>query len=85
MRCLLSGLLFSFLTAGHAENDELESGLVHPLLLSSENKQSEDEVQDYDSEEASEDSRKPATSITSAYRLLTPSIKVWSFIQSIFR
>ncbi|XP_008812458.2 LOW QUALITY PROTEIN: SPX domain-containing membrane protein OsI_21475-like [Phoenix dactylifera] len=63
--------------AGHEENDELESGLVRPLLLSSENKQNEDGDQDYDdSEEASEDSHMPATSIASAYRLLTPSVKV---------
>ncbi|XP_019702499.2 SPX domain-containing membrane protein OsI_21475 isoform X2 [Elaeis guineensis] len=63
--------------AGHAENDGLESGLVRPLLLSAENKQNEDGDQDYDdSEEASEDSHKPATSIASAYRLLTPSVKV---------
>ncbi|XP_072966884.1 SPX domain-containing membrane protein OsI_21475-like [Typha angustifolia] len=63
--------------SGQAENEELENGLVQPLLLTSKNKQNEDEDQDCDdSEEASEDSRKPATSISSAYRLLTPSVKV---------
>lgn len=60
------------------ENDALEKGLAQPLLLSSEDKQEdEDDDQDIDvSEEAPEESRGPATSIGSAYRLLTPSVKV---------
>lgn len=60
------------------ENDSLEKGLKQPLLISSEDKQEdEDGDQDCDeSEEAVEDSRRPATSIGSAYRLLTPSVKV---------
>lgn len=60
------------------ENDALEKGLAQPLLLSSEDKQEdEDGDQDNDvSEEAPEESRGPATSIGSAYRLLTPSVKV---------
>ncbi|XP_043698293.1 SPX domain-containing membrane protein At4g22990-like isoform X2 [Telopea speciosissima] len=62
------------------ENDALEKGLAQPLLLSSEEKQ-EDEDNDGDqecdgSEEASEESHRPAASIASAYRLLTPSVKV---------
>ncbi|KAJ0967071.1 hypothetical protein J5N97_023988 [Dioscorea zingiberensis] len=62
--------------AGHVEND-LENGLEKPLLLSSEEKRDEDAEQEYDeSEEASQDSRQPATSLASAYRLLTPSVKV---------
>ncbi|KAJ9173523.1 hypothetical protein P3X46_016646 [Hevea brasiliensis] len=64
--------------AGPGENDVLEKGLKQPLLLSSEGKH-EDENGDGecdDSEEAPEESRRPATSIASAYRLLTPSVKV---------
>ncbi|EEF51082.1 SPX domain-containing membrane protein At4g22990 isoform X2 [Ricinus communis] len=63
---------------GPRENDALEKGLKQPLLLSSEAKQ-EDENDDGEcdaSEEAPEESRTPATSIVSAYRLLTPSVKV---------
>ncbi|RLM55032.1 SPX domain-containing membrane protein [Panicum miliaceum] len=56
---------------------QLENGLARPLLTDSENKQNGDEDEEIDdSEEAAEDSRKPATSIASAYRLLTPSVKV---------
>ncbi|PIA49699.1 hypothetical protein AQUCO_01300452v1 [Aquilegia coerulea] len=64
--------------AGPVENDALEKGLVQPLLLSSDTKQhDEDDSQDCDaSEEASEASPKAATSMGSAYKLLTPSIKV---------
>ncbi|KAK1324504.1 hypothetical protein QJS10_CPA01g02530 [Acorus calamus] len=64
--------------AGTTENEGLENGLRQPLILSSEDKkQDEDGDQENDeSEEASEESRKPATSIASAYRLLTPSVKV---------
>ncbi|CAL0303347.1 unnamed protein product [Lupinus luteus] len=58
------------------ENSALETGLNQPLLITSEDKVDEDADQDYDdSEEASEDSRQPAHSIRSAYRLLTPSVK----------
>ncbi|XP_073111954.1 SPX domain-containing membrane protein OsI_17046 isoform X2 [Elaeis guineensis] len=63
--------------AGRLENERLESGLVQPLLVNSKEKQDEDGEQDFDdSEEASEESHRPATSIASAYRLLTPSVKV---------
>ncbi|KAB1217167.1 hypothetical protein CJ030_MR4G021154 [Morella rubra] len=60
------------------ENGALEEGLKKPLLISSEDKQQdEDGEQECDeSEEASEESRLPVTSIRSAYRLLTPSVKV---------
>lgn len=60
------------------ENDEIEKGLTEPLLLSGE-KQHPDEDDDKDcedNEEALEQSHKPAASIASAYRLLTPSVKV---------
>ncbi|KAF3944735.1 hypothetical protein CMV_028819 [Castanea mollissima] len=60
------------------ENDALEHGLKQPLLVSSSEvkQQDEDGEQECDeSEEAPEDSHRPATSIRSAYRLLTPSVK----------
>lgn len=58
-----------------AENDALEKGLKQQLLTSSdENQQEEDECDG--SEEAPEESRVAANSIGSAYRLLTPSVKV---------
>ncbi|XP_028767526.1 SPX domain-containing membrane protein At4g22990 isoform X2 [Neltuma alba] len=61
----------------NAENDSLEEGVKQPLLITSERKEDEDADQDFDdSEEAPEESRRPATSIRSAYRLLTPSVKV---------
>ncbi|XP_059645381.1 SPX domain-containing membrane protein At4g22990-like isoform X2 [Cornus florida] len=64
--------------AESVQNDRLEKGLAQPLLLSSEdNQKDEDDDQECDeSEEAPEESRGPATSIGSAYRLLTPSVKV---------
>ncbi|KAA8521968.1 hypothetical protein F0562_012718 [Nyssa sinensis] len=64
--------------ADTTENDVLEKGLAQPLLLSSEdNEQDEDGDQELDgSEEAPEESRQPTASIGSAYRLLTPSVKV---------
>lgn len=63
--------------AGHVDGGQLEGGLVQPLLLNSEEKKTEDaDEENDDSEEASEDSRLPANSIASAYRLLTPSVKV---------
>ncbi|KAI5434766.1 hypothetical protein KIW84_021546 [Lathyrus oleraceus] len=59
------------------DSDALEKGLQQPLLITSEDKVDEDADQDNDdSEEAPEESRQPATSIGSAYRLLTPSVKV---------
>ncbi|KAI5328781.1 hypothetical protein L3X38_028178 [Prunus dulcis] len=63
---------------GTTENDALEKGLKQPLLISSDDKkEDEDGDQDIDeSEEAPEETRRPATSIQSAYRLLTPSVKV---------
>lgn len=60
------------------DNDALEKGITQPLLLTSEdNQQDQDSDEECDaSEEASEESRRPANSIGSAYRLLTPSVKV---------
>lgn len=60
------------------ENDALEKGIQQPLLITSEEKpEDEDGDQECDgSEEAAEESHRPATSIRSAYRLLTASVKV---------
>ncbi|XP_019413723.1 PREDICTED: SPX domain-containing membrane protein At4g22990-like isoform X2 [Lupinus angustifolius] len=64
-------------TQSNDENSALEKGLNQPLLITSEDKVDEDADQDCDeSEEAPEESRKPANSFRSAYRLLTPSVKV---------
>ncbi|CAA0831520.1 SPX domain-containing membrane protein [Striga hermonthica] len=59
-------------------HDNLEKGLTAPLLLTeTEHGQNDDDDQEYDeSEEAPEESRRPANSLKSAYRLLTPSVKV---------
>ncbi|XP_042459581.1 SPX domain-containing membrane protein OsI_21475-like isoform X2 [Zingiber officinale] len=64
--------------AGHVGIEALESGLVQPLLNGSEQKQNDDEECN-GSEEGPEESHKPATSIASAYRLLTPSVKGFFF------
>ncbi|XP_055817373.1 SPX domain-containing membrane protein At4g22990-like isoform X2 [Solanum dulcamara] len=60
------------------ENGLVQKGITQPLLLSAEEtKQDEDEDQDCDnSEESAEEIQKPVTSIVSAYKLLTPSVKV---------
>lgn len=66
-----------FVNTETVENGALEEG-KQPLLITSEEKQEDDEDPEGDgSEEAPEESRKPATSIVSAYRLLTPSVKVY--------
>lgn len=64
--------------SGKIENGLVQKGITQPLLLSAEEmKQDEDEDQDCDnSEESAEEIQKPVTSITSAYKLLTPSVKV---------
>ncbi|KAE8712868.1 hypothetical protein F3Y22_tig00110223pilonHSYRG00260 [Hibiscus syriacus] len=60
-----------------AEKNKLEKGLKQPLLITSEEKKEDDEDPEADeSEEDLEESRRPATSMVSAYRLLTPSVKV---------
>lgn len=58
------------------ENDALEKGVVQPLLLKSADDEQENEGECDGSEEAPEESRRPANSIVEAYRLLTPSVKV---------
>lgn len=75
--------LLYFLPTGHAKNETIENGFIQPLLTSSEVEQNEDGDEEYNESEASEDSHKAATSITSAYRLLTPSVKVSDFTFSI--
>ncbi|KAK4476549.1 hypothetical protein RD792_015705 [Penstemon davidsonii] len=61
------------------QTGSLENGVTTQPLLSSllEKQEDEDEDEEFDiSEEASEESHKPVTSIVSAYKLLTPSVKV---------
>lgn len=71
--------------AGTANNDALEKGVKQPLLISSQDSHENDGDEDGDqdeedgSEEAPEELRKAATSLTSAYRLLTPSVKASNF------
>lgn len=61
---------------GYQRAEDFENNV--PLLLNSQEKLDEDGDQEYDgSEEASNNSQRPTTSIASAYRLLTPSVKVW--------
>ncbi|KAJ8573260.1 hypothetical protein K7X08_009771 [Anisodus acutangulus] len=66
--------------SGQIENGLVQKGITQPLLLSAEDKkQDEDEDEDQDcdnSEESAEEIQKPVTSIVSAYKLLTPSVKV---------
>ncbi|MBA0562844.1 hypothetical protein Golob_007865, partial [Gossypium lobatum] len=68
--------------AGTVVNYAVENGITQPLLLSTELKQGENGDQEYDDgeEESCEKTRKPVTSIVSAYRLLTPSVKVQLFV-----
>ncbi|KAL0331328.1 UNVERIFIED_CONTAM: SPX domain-containing membrane protein [Sesamum angustifolium] len=66
-----------YLDFENSENDKLEKGLVQPLLTSKEHEQGDDGDQECDaSEEAPEESRLAANSLGSAYRLLTPSVKI---------
>lgn len=59
---------------GHQESANLEEGLAQPLLLGSEERL-DDNSEDNDEEDA-KSSHEPATSFASAYKLLTPSVKV---------
>lgn len=62
--------------SGLIENGLVQKGITQPLLLSAqEKKQDEDEDCD-NSQESAEEIQKPVTSIVSAYKLLTPSVKV---------
>uniref|UniRef100_A0A5B6ZET5 SPX domain-containing protein n=1 Tax=Davidia involucrata TaxID=16924 RepID=A0A5B6ZET5_DAVIN len=67
---------------GLIETGVVENSITQPLLLSlGEKQQDEDGDEECDvNEEASEEIRKPVTSVVSAYRLLTPSVKVQLFI-----
>lgn len=62
--------------AQHTASDTIvETGVFEPLLLGSEKSQ-QDEDEQQECEELSEVNRGPVNSIMSAYRLLTPSVKV---------
>lgn len=62
--------------------DAVKIDFTQPLLLNSEAKlQDNNDDQEFDDgEEDSDENHKPVTSIVSAYRLLTPSVKVQLFI-----
>lgn len=67
-------------SGGQAEEDVVKDGLTQPLILSSRTSEKfideEAELEIDDSVESSEDSRKPASSIVEAYKLVTPPVKV---------
>ncbi|KAE8657706.1 SPX domain-containing membrane protein [Hibiscus syriacus] len=68
---------------GSAVNYTVENGFTQPLLLNMESKQGQNGDQEYendDEEDSGEKTSKPVTSIVSAYRLLTPSVKVQLFV-----
>ncbi|PON85188.1 Major facilitator [Trema orientale] len=67
---------------GQFINVAVENDRTQPLLMNSEaHQEDEDEVQDCDdADEDSDKIQKPVDSIVSAYRLLTPSVKVQLFI-----
>ncbi|XP_010540536.1 PREDICTED: SPX domain-containing membrane protein At4g22990-like isoform X4 [Tarenaya hassleriana] len=62
-------------TNSAVQNGNLEKGLKQPLLITAEETEKDEDELD-ESEESLLHSRKPANSIASAYRLLTPSVKV---------
>lgn len=62
---------------GQVGSDALEKGATQPLLSSEAHQDGEDDDQECDvSEELSEDSHAPVSSLKAAYKLLTPSVKV---------
>jgi hypothetical protein len=63
---------------GNQESANLEEGLAQPLLLDSEETLDE-KSEDNDDSVDYEKSHEPATSFVSAYKLLTPSVKVCFF------
>lgn len=67
-----------FYTAGLPVQEAVKIDFTQPLLLNSEAKLQDNNVdQEFDDgEEDSDENHKPVTSIVSAYRLLTPSVKV---------
>ncbi|KAL6004675.1 hypothetical protein ACLOJK_005230 [Asimina triloba] len=59
---------------GSVESAELGKAISQPLLLGSEENQN-DEDGEQGSEDTTEESNKPASSVAAAYRLLTPTVK----------
>jgi hypothetical protein len=55
----------------------LEDGLAQPLLTETKESRDENVQDDDDKEEDHKECHKPATSLAAAYRLLTPSVKVF--------
>lgn len=67
-------MLFCFLAL--VDNVKSEKGLGQPLLMNSTEAQEDEGDHDCEGSEISLEESQPATSIASAYRLLTPSVKV---------
>ncbi|KAJ3692688.1 hypothetical protein LUZ60_011783 [Juncus effusus] len=67
-------------SGNRVNNEEIEDGLAQPLLLTNEKKTSGDNDDLSDSDDSSKDARKPASSLSEAYKLLTPSVKVQLFV-----
>lgn len=67
--------------SGQLEAGVVEDGTSQPLLVSLGEKQCDEDREEEEecdaSEEAPEEIHKPVTSIVAAYRLLTPSVKVY--------
>lgn len=61
---------------GRRVSGSLEDGLGEPLLIDAKAGQDEDGEDNDDNDDDPEESRRPATSLAAAYRLLTPSVKV---------
>lgn len=63
-------------------NDAVERGHKQPLLIKSEgqDEDGDEEFDDDNDDKSTEENQKPVTSIASAYRLLTPSVKVQLFV-----
>ncbi|XP_047061792.1 SPX domain-containing membrane protein OsI_17046 isoform X1 [Lolium rigidum] len=59
---------------GHQESANLEEGLAQPLLIAED--RMDENSEDNDDTTDSQKSHEPATSFVSAYKLLTPSVKV---------
>lgn len=77
-------LIHSWIFAtGSVENEEIEKGLAKPFLSSSDDyKQDDNDEQECDaSEEAPKEYHGAAKSMRSAYRLLTPSVKVCAYFR----
>lgn len=65
---------------GLLENEAVENGNTRPLLMNSKVKSEDGDDNEQDDDGDSHRIQKPVTSIVSAYKLLTPSVKVKPFL-----